>query len=274
MLRRTFFAITAVLALAATANAGSVYVYVVTDPATTAGAGIVAIPGGGANMAVSSNKSGAGSFQVYAVDDADGSAGLRSFFMKLNGTVSGVLNRSPNANFDTDPTYGDGTQSNVGFDFSRTTTPLLGGVQSPGNTVQVGGFGQTASNFQLKTSAGSYQAAPTSGQWGLYSPAVGITSGVVAASGHVRNAILLGEGLYTGAAPTVDITTAFDAGGTGFSYFFANGFPAAGSDTVAVGTTQTLQNINPFGAIVPEPATLTLVGLAVLGFCGIGRRRS
>jgi hypothetical protein len=273
MLRRTFLATMAILAMAATANAGTVYTYLVLDPATTAGAGVAPVAGGGSNMIVNSSRSGAGSFHLYAVDDADGSAGLRSFFVKINpavgGTVAGLLNRSPTGNFDTEPTYGDGSPSPVGFDFSRSTTPLMSGVQSPSNSVQISGFGITAGNFQAATSAGSYQSTPTSGQWGTYADAK--TSGQLG-NGHIRNAVLLGEGTYTGGAPSIDTTTLFENGGTGGSYFFSSGFPSAGSGTIGVGLAQNVSSQNPF---VPEPATLTLIGLAVVGFGGmVGRRRS
>jgi hypothetical protein len=261
----------AVLAMSAVANAGTMYAWLVIDPTTTAGAGIAAIPGGGSNMVVSSSRSGAGTFHLYAVDDTDGSAGIRSFQVKINGTVSGVLNRSATGNFDTEANYGDGAPSNVGLDLNRPVVlPLLTGAQSPSNTKQIDGFGISASNFQLKTSAGSYQATPISGQWGLYAPTDGPTSGAVFATGHIRNAILLGEGQYTGAAPTIDITTDFAANGTGFTSWTAAGFPGAGSFTTAVGTNNVLSNTNPF---VPEPATLTLVGLGIAGIGGIARRR-
>ncbi len=46
------------------ARAGTVYVYLVFDPATTAGAGIATIPGGGTNLAITSSRSGAGTFHV------------------------------------------------------------------------------------------------------------------------------------------------------------------------------------------------------------------
>jgi hypothetical protein len=223
MLRRTLFATMAVLAMSAAANAGTVYTYLVIDPATTAGAGIAPIAGGGASMIVSSSKSGAGTFHLYAVDDADGSAGLRSFFVKINaaagGTVTGVLNRSTTGTWDTEPNFGDGSPSPAGFDFNHVTTPLLSGVQSPSNTVQISGFGISAGNLQAATSAGSWSANPTSGQWGNYADPK--TSGQVGATGHIRNAILLGEGNYTGGAPTIDTTTTFENGGTGGSYWFS-----------------------------------------------------
>ena len=113
----------------------------------------------------------------------------------------------------------------------------------------------------------------TSGQWGSYAVADGQTSGPVGATGHARNAVFLAEGLYTGAAPTVDIATLIGAGGTAVNFWNATGFPNQGSSTVSAGGgSNALAATNPF---VPEPATLTLVGLAVVGFGGlVGRRRS
>jgi hypothetical protein len=194
--------------------------------------------------------------------------------VKLNGSVSAVLNRSPNTQWDDDPSFGNGSGPFIaGFDLDRTTTPLLGGSQSPTDNPQIGGFGITASNFQAKTNAGSYIATPTSGRWGVYALGEGITSGIVTNTGHFRSAILLGEGNYSGAAPTVDVTTPFSSGGTGFNSWVAAGFPNSGSITTAVGTINDLKNFDPW--LDPEPATLTLVALAVVGFGGmVGRRRS
>jgi hypothetical protein len=270
MIRRTFLAIVAVLALATTANAGTVYVWLVVDPATTAGSGVPVIPSNGSNLAVSSSRSGPGSWHLFAVDDADNSAGIRSFSIKLNGTVSSVLNRSPTTSWND----ADDVASNAGFSDVRTTTPTIGAGQGVTNPVVIGGFGQTASNFGAKLPTAVSFAVTTSGQWGTYAAADGITSGVIVASGHVRNAVFLAEGLYTGAAPTVDIATLIGAGGSAVNFWNATGFPNQGSSTVSAGGgTNTLANLSPW--ILPEPATLTLVGLAVVGFGGlVGRRRS
>jgi hypothetical protein len=268
--RPIFLAYMMLLCVSVTSSvqAGAMYVYLVVDPPTTAGAGIAPILGGGSTMVVSSTRSGPGTWHLYAIDDTNGSAGIRSFFVKLNGSVLSVSNRSPLGNWDDQPTYGDGTEHPVGFDNVRTTTPLLGGSLSPTDSPQIGGYGITAGNFQAATSAGSWQATPTSGQWGNYADPG--TSGSVPATGHVRNALFLGEGLYTGAAPTVDITTSFSNGGTGFSSWIAAGFPNAGSFTTAVGTVNQLVSVSS-----PEPRSFFLLGLALVGFGGmVGRRRS
>src|ERR1700742_594558 len=92
--RRTVFAclLLAVASAQRAAQAGPMFVYVVVDPLTTAGAG-VANPNG---MTVSSSKSGAGTFQLYADDDVIGSFGIKIYNFKLNGVITTFLNRSPN----------------------------------------------------------------------------------------------------------------------------------------------------------------------------------
>src|SRR6187551_495389 len=127
MLRRTFLVGLFSLGLAAIAQAGSMYVYVVADPGSTAGAGVPAVSG----MSVSSSKTGAGKFQVYAVDDVDNSFGIKVFNVKLNGTLTTLLNRSPSGAWnDTD---GAGPY-NQGFNDIRTAvagTGILSGGQAP-----------------------------------------------------------------------------------------------------------------------------------------------
>jgi hypothetical protein len=241
MIRRTFLAIVAVLALAATANAGTVYVWLVIDPLTTAGAGVPVIPSNGSNLAVSSSRSGPGSWHLFALDDADSSAGIRSFSIKLNGNVSSVLNRSPTTSWND----ADDVARNAGLNDLRTTTPTIGAGQGVTNPVAIGGFGQTASNFGAKLPAATSFAVTTSGQWGTYAAADGITSGNLL--GHQRSAVFLAEGLYTGAAPTVDTTTPIGSFGTAVNIWNATGFPNLGSSTVSAGGfTNTLSNFSPF----------------------------
>jgi hypothetical protein len=255
---------------ASVARAGAVYLWLVVDPATTAGAGVPTIASHGSQLAVNSSRSGAGSWHLFALDDADNSAGIRSFSIKLIGTVSSILNRSPTTSWNDI----DDVSSNAGFNDLRTTTPTIGAGQGPTNPVQIPGFGQTASNFGAQLPAATSFAVTTSGRWGTYAAADGFTSGLVTATGHFRNAVFLAEGLYTGAAPRIDTTTPIGAGGTAVNVWNAAGFPNSGSTTVTALTgTNTVKDFDPWQD--PEPASLILVGLAVFGFGGlVGRRRS
>jgi hypothetical protein len=272
MLRRTFLAVAAVLAMATVANAGAMYAYLVIDPATTAGAAIAPIvnPGGG-TMAVTSTRSGANTWHLYAVDDIDNSFGIKTYNIKLNGTLPAINNRSASG------TWTDGNDTfNEGFSDAVVRTgsnvnPIAGSQATPSvaNTPLIGGYGINASNFVLKTPGGATNSySPVAnGQWGLYADP--LTSGIVAATGHVRNSIFLAEGTYTGAAPTIDTATLVSAGGSVIAYY--------NQDPATVGSpggtnAPSLVTTNPF---IPEPATMTLVGLALVGFSGlVGRRRS
>jgi hypothetical protein len=248
-------------------TAQATYTWLVIDPATTAGAGVAAVNG----FSVTSTRSGVGTWHLFAVDDADGSAGIRSYLVKLNNAVVSN-NRSPVTGWDTVAQDGPFT---AGFNAPRTA---LNAGQDPGNQTQVSGYGISANNFvaSLPTADPTAFASTTSGQWGIYAVADGQTSGTLA-DGHIRNAIFLAEGTYAaGSTPSIDGTTLIGNGGTAFNFWKA-GFPNNGSEPVsAAGSTsgQTLVIINQF-PIFPEPATLTLVGLAALGFSGlVGRRRS
>jgi hypothetical protein len=267
MLRRTFLVGLLLLSSATIAQSGPMYVWVVADPGSTAGAGVPAQNG----MTVTSSKTGAGKFQVYAVDEVDGSFGIKVFNVKLNGTITTFLNRSPSGAWnDTD---GAGPYAQ-GFNDIRTAnaaTGITSGGQSPTNPYFVKGFGISASNFvAADASAPNWDSSSTtqaaSGRWGTYSATLGaVTSGVVPGSGHFRNAILLAEGDYTGAAPTIDLVTPASSGGTVFSVLTS----ATGGSAATVGTISSVAILS-----FPEPAALVLVGLAAAGMGGlIGRRR-
>jgi hypothetical protein len=265
MLRRTFLATVAVLALAASADAASMYVYMVLDPAGTAGAGVATVPSGGAQLGVSSNRSGAGTFHLYAVDDVAGSSGIRNYSVTLAGTTS-ITHRSPVGQYDNDAAFGNGSGPfSVGFGDLRSganISPIVAG-QGVSNAPQIGGFGQTASNFGEKAGAAnalSYSGV-TSGQWGVYGDP--LTSGLVqngaGFSNTQKSAILLAEGQYAiGTPPTVSAAS--------IAYWTNAGL------TSSAFAPSYLLNTNPFVS-VPEPATLSLIGLAVVGFCGLGGRR-
>lgn len=248
-----------------TAQAGPMYIFLHINPPTTAGFGVPAANG----MTVTSSKFGAGTFQLYAVDDVAGSFGIRSYSIKLNGTITTFLNRSPNAIW----TDIDEELFPEGFNAFRTTVAATGTVsaaQGPTNPMFIGGFGISASNFVAANPSANTTTQSSSGRWGVYSASYYpfSTSGYVSASGHFRNALLLAEGNYTGAPPTVNLTTPPGEGGTSVTYFTQN--PSQG---IAVATATSYSSDVPFAIDDPEPATVTLVGLAFFGLIGLVRKR-
>jgi hypothetical protein len=229
---------------------GQMYVWLVVDPPTTAGAGIPA--SGGLN--ITSTKSGPGSFHVFAVDDVAASFGLSSYSVKLTGTLTSLNNRSPLTLWDD----GDLNSYFAGFNFFRTASganpvsgdvgPISGGAFPP--KPLIGGFGQTSNNFAAKMPPDFYEfSVVTSGQWGSYADPS--TQGTVLSTGHSRSALFLAEGTYTGAAPTVDLST-----GTAFTYWTSDPETNPGASHA---TANTVLGLNPF---VPEPGTISLIACA------------
>jgi hypothetical protein len=265
MLRRTFLATIAMLGLATVANAGTVSLYLIVDPASTAFAGVSAVAG----QTTSSTRSGAGTWQAYAVDEATGSFGLAQVQLALNGTVPAINNRLTQTQYDT----ADDSGFKAGMTLLRSNTnvnPVFASAELPGSQpFTQGNLGITAGNYNSIPGATAFSGT-TNGQWGVYSAANaamvgtnGKTSGPTA-SGNVRNALLVAEGTYTGAAPTINLAGSF-------AVYYTNA--ALNLSTQSNPTSNNpLLGTNPF---VPEPATMTLVGLAVVGFGGlVGRRRS
>jgi hypothetical protein len=264
MLRRTFLALVAVLGMATVANAGPMSLFLIVDPATTAFAGVPAVAG----QATSSTRSGAGTWQLYAADEGTGSFGIAQVQAALTGTIPAISNRLTQTTYDTSADSG----FKAGLTLLRSATnvnPVFGSAELPGTQPYTqGGLGQTAGNYNSIPDAIAWTS--TNGQWGNYSPANaamvgtnGKTSGPTA-SGNVRNALFVAEGTYTGAAPTINTANSFIV-------YYTNA--ALNLSTQAnPSTANQLVGSNPF---VPEPATMTLVGLAVVGFGGLfGRRRS
>jgi len=226
MIRRTFLAGIAVLALAVTANAGQMYVVGVLDPTTTAGAGIAPINRANSTgtFTVTSSLSGAGRWHLYALDDVTGSFGLAGFSVPVGGTATGHLNRSTTATFagydDADETLSNQSgaagfsdalvRSGVG---SNPANPIQGS-QAIGSQFDIPGMGQTAGNLNSTPNLiapGDHRTwgAVTSGQWGNYATSPTIAQltlklgtvpalqGAITAMNAGKKWVLLGEGLYT-----------------------------------------------------------------------------
>src|SRR3954466_9618918 len=93
--RRTLAACAAVISiasLASIAHAGPMFVYLVVDPTTTAGAGVPKVNG----LGVTSSRSGPGTWHLYALDDSTADFGIRNYNISLTGTIPAINHRSPN----------------------------------------------------------------------------------------------------------------------------------------------------------------------------------
>ncbi len=190
--------------------AGSVDLFLITDPPTTAFVGVP--PAGG--FSGTSTRSGAGTWHLFALDDADGSFGIAQVKAQLIGTLPAINNRLTQTLYDTVDDVG----FKAGFTLLRSATnanPITGSAELPGTQPYTqGGLGRTSGNYSTIPGATSFSGT-TNGQWGNYADPG--TSGTTIL-GHARNALFVAEGTYTGAAPIVDLANSFVAYYTNAQY--------------------------------------------------------
>jgi hypothetical protein len=241
MIRKVFFAGLAALLLATSANAGTI-VGIAVNPGTTAGGGST------------STRSGLGTFHLFGLDQDN--LGISSYNITMGPAVTASNNRSPVTSI----TDGNGDTFASGFNLLRTASnapQMQASEPLPGSSPYIiQGFGQTAGDFASQASSkgvqpGAVVGPTTSAGWGSY-----LTSGGDAASG--KKWVFLGEGTWNTSLPFTGASMFVPA-----AVLTAFGDPNNGS----VATTSII-------ILIPEPATLSLLGLAMVGCFGMIRRRS
>jgi hypothetical protein len=180
MIRKVFYAGIAALIMASSANAG-VILGLLTNPASTAGVAV-------------SNRSGAGSWQLYAIEDAAASdQGISLYSITMSGTTA-INHRSPfgaASNSNGDPVSwgfsGNGLRSGTNANPIASSQPLYS-VADPLSSPQTPGFGRTTGSGAAAVAAwdsGATGVTASSGAtWGTYSsPILASAAALTAANG-------------------------------------------------------------------------------------------
>jgi hypothetical protein len=267
MIRRMLIAAAAILAFAARANAATILAVLVDPPS---------VAGGGAT----STRSGAGTFQIFAVDDNAGTGGIATYQITMGPAVTASNNRSPVTTI----MDANGDNQSAGFNLLRSgsnAAAMAGAQNLPGQTTFfVKGMGQTVGSFikVAATQPGSTVVGPTtSGSWG--GPYASLASTLppqgpvdyVGANG-AKKWLFLGEGLYNPAllvGGTPDQRLLGIASAAAITVYTS---PAPNDFTQIASTTNTVISVldpPPW----PEPSTLTLLGLGLAGGFSSLRRR-
>jgi hypothetical protein len=243
---RVGLAVVVIALVAASANAGTVKISIVLNPSAPGCTGCTL--------------SGVGTYDVYAQDvsssptspDHTPMFGIASYGVPILN-VNDFLHRSPRAQL-VDDSADSGNSGPAGFSALRSNNnaTALGGT-CPGATCGgffigatedtttptpflIGGYGQTASSFAANVPATASIAGTIQPSWGAK--------------------LLLGEGHWT-----PNSANRVPALGLASVDSFVNGFSDGALDTVKK------------QAVVPEPATIVLAGLAVVGLLGLRRRK-
>jgi hypothetical protein len=180
-------------------------------------------------------------FNLYADDSAGDNFGIASYGAVLTGPIVTLDHKSVNTLASSGPS-GVGP---AGFTLLRSAdnvTTLLASQDTVGTANLIRGIGQTSGSLASN----------------------GITSFIPPVEGDPWNAhFLIASGTYTGPSSGIDMNkTSADT--------FSNAFSSSQGGAVSGGTV----NVVRVETVIPEPATLSLLGLAMVGGLGLRRRRA